>query len=330
MAREHLSDRSVSVILQGTLRLDQPGIAQRALQSIRDTLPEAQIIVSHPDDEDPQGLIADRIANYEDPGADLCFCGKTEMNLSRQIVSMKAGLTLAERDFVLKFRPEFELTGARFVRSDPLGKIRVSNAFTHSVNKDLRYMHVSDVIQFGAFERILNFWSTETSREKIWRCSPSKDGAREGRGNGCAKLRPEQFLTLEYAEKNSNLDFNSLSGINVSFTNYKKTHSFVSTYFEIVPLTEAEIDGPRRFVDVSTQARYETSWQLKGPSIIHWLGSLVSWILSTEGMLITLRSIVRKMFPFLEERLSRALMVARRNKSVLKITLQALASKIQK
>jgi hypothetical protein len=165
MVRKALAGSGISVLLQGTLRLDQAGVAQNAIKSVRNVLPSAEIVISHPEHENPRGLEGDKFVSYADPGPDICFCGNSEMNLSRQIVSMKTGLEVIDRPFVLKFRPEFALDGNGFVSEDSLGKIRVTNAFTHNLNKDLRYMHVSDVIQFGALGRMLDF-CPQTSRTR--------------------------------------------------------------------------------------------------------------------------------------------------------------------
>jgi hypothetical protein len=316
MARKALAGSGISVLLQGTLRLDQAGIAQNASKSIRNVLPNAEIVISHPEHENPRDLEGDKFVSYADPGPDICFCGNSEMNLSRQIVSMKTGLEVIDRPFVLKFRPEFALDGNGFVRGDPLCKIRVTNAFTHNLNKDLRYMHVSDVIQFGALERMLDFWSTDFSKERIWACGPGQNSRRNG--SGCSIMRPEQFLTLEYAKRNSTLDFSSLSAMNTSYTLYLKSYSFISSYFEVVPMQESQIDGPNRFAAISTHSRYDTSWQTKNPNFVRWLGSLIHWLMSSEGALITIRAGIRRTFPALEGALSRALSSIRKAKARLK------------
>jgi hypothetical protein len=318
MAPKALAGAGISVLLQGTLRLDQAGIAHNAIKSVRNVLPNAEIVISHPEKEDPRGLEGDKFVSYADPGPDICFCGKSEMNLSRQIVSMKTGLEAIDRPFVLKFRPEFLLSGNGFVSGDSLGKIRVTNAFTHNLNKDLRYMHVSDVIQFGELGRMLDFWSTDFSKEMIWECDPGQIATPTAFGSGCSILRPEQFLTLEYAKRNSTLDFSSLSAMNTSYSLYLKNHSFITSYFEVIAMTESQIDGPNRFAVVSTHSRFDTSWQDKNPNFVRWLGSLIFWFMSSEGALTTIRAGIRKTFPALEAGLSRNLSSIRKAKARLK------------
>lgn len=318
MVREALAGTGISVLLQGTLRLDQAGVAHNAIKSVRNVLPNAEIVISHPEHEDPRGLDGDKFVSYADPGPDICFCGKSEMNLSRQIVSVKTGLEVIDRPLVLKFRPEFTLSGNGFVSGDSLGKIRVTNAFTHNLNKDLRYMHVSDVIQFGELGRIMDFWSTDFSKERIWACDPGQNATPRVNGSGCSNMRPEQFLTLEYAKKNSTLDFSTLSAMNTSYSLYRKSHSFITSYFEVIPMTESQIDGPNRFAAVSTHSRYDTSWQTKSPNFARWLGSLIHWLMSSEGALITVRAGIRRTFPALEAGLSRNLSTIRKAKARLK------------
>lgn len=307
MAPKTLKAQDISVILQGTLRKDQPGIAQRALHSIHDVLPDAQIIVSHPNHEDSQGLQASKFVTYVDPGPDLCFCGKSEMNLSRQILSMKTGLSAVDRTHVLKFRPEFELLGTEFLRVGTSKKIRVTNAFTHNPNRDLRYMHVSDIIQFGTFEKMYDFWFTEVSKRQIWSCDPSLIGKRNATSSGCSLMRPEQFLTLEYAKQVSNRDFSSLKPVNMSYSLYKECFSFLVDSFEVIPFKESQIHGPSRFSVVSEQSRYNTSWQSRNPSLTQWLLSFWYWIMSAEGLLISLRATIRKTIPSFEPALARIL-----------------------
>ncbi len=315
MVLEKIADKNISVLLQGTLRLDQIGIADKAIRSIRNILPNAEIVLSHPEHEDPRGLVVDKIVSYKDPGPDICFCGKSEMNLSRPIVSMQAGLAAIDRAFVLKFRPEFELTGNRFVNLESFHKIRVTNAFTHNLNRDLRYLHASDVIQFGKYERLHEFWSIKFLEDDIWACAPNRHGAPNVYGNGCSLLRPEQFLTFEYAKKCSGLDFSDLSAVNVSYPLYRKSHSFMTHAFEVVPMTKSQIDGPSRFTVVSERSRYRASWQTKNPNVARWIGSLIFWWTSSEGALISLRAVIRRTIPALEGTLANFLSSTRKVKA---------------
>ncbi len=313
--REKIADKSIAVLLQGTLRLDQTGIADRAIRSIRDVLPNAEIVVSHPDHEDPRGLEADKFVGYPDPGPDICFCGKSEMNLSRPILSMQMGLDTIDREFVLKFRPEFQLNGSEFVNWAPLNRIRVTNAFTHNLNEDPRYLHASDVIQFGALEQMREFWSHQFLREELWVCAPNRIERPTVASDGCSLLRPEQLLTREYAKKRSPLDFSELSAVNISYPLYRNSHIFMTEAFEVVPMIASGIDGPSRFKDVSQRSRYDTSWQAKKPSVLRWIGSLILWWTSSEGALITLRAAIRKTIPSLEDTLSRVLSSIRKVKA---------------
>jgi hypothetical protein len=311
MGRSSSSGEDIAVVLQGTLRKDQPGIAKNALESIRRFLPESQIIVSYPEHEDPEGLQASKFVTYVDPGPDLCFCGKSQMNLSRQIVSMKTGLELVDRSFVLKFRPEFELIGSEFVKEGPKGKIRVTNAFTHNIQRDLRYLHVSEVLQFASLEVLLSFWSTSFNRDKIWACGPSLRDSQNSTRSGCSLLRPEQFLTLEYTQRVSRESFSKINAVNTSYPLYLQCSSFLKANFEVMTMAESQIRGPSRFELVSQQSRYSTSWQGQNASFLRWLGSLIFWIFSLEGGLISIRALVRTTLPNVEDFLSRGLLYAR-------------------
>jgi hypothetical protein len=307
MGRSSSSGEDIAVVLQGTLRNDQPGIAQNALESIRRFLPESQIIVSYPEHDNPEGLLANKFVTYVDPGPDVCFCGKSQMNLSRQIMSMKTGLESVDRSFVLKFRPEFELIGSEFVEERPNGKIRVTNAFTHNIQRDLRYLHVSEVIQFASLDVLLNFWTTSFNSDKIWACGPIRKNSQYSTRSGCSLLRPEQFLTLEYAERVSRESFSSLKAVNTSYSLYSQCSSFLEANFDVMTMTESQIRGPSRFELVSQHSRYSTSWQGQNASILRWLGSLIFWIFSMEGALISIRALVRKTLPSVEDFLSRGL-----------------------
>ncbi len=96
-----INNADISVVVQGPVqaRDDRPmdeGITYRSLQSIRQYLPGAHIILSTWPDQNLQGLDYDELVICEDPGPNiyryLADGTPGKLNNNRQIVSSREGL----------------------------------------------------------------------------------------------------------------------------------------------------------------------------------------------------------------------------------------------
>jgi hypothetical protein len=159
----------ISVVIQGPLFRDHADgdLALRCVRSVREHLPDAEIIVSTWESEDASGLDADRVIFSNDPGP-TCYT-----NLARQIVSTGAGIAVADRPFVLKLRADLSLTGAAITEADEIEdnpairrfspgasrhRITTTNLFVRNPVLCGALFHPSDLVMFGPRSSLRNFW----------------------------------------------------------------------------------------------------------------------------------------------------------------------------
>lgn len=196
-----VADDDISVVVQGPLLADQPEGIARCLQSIRDVLPAAEIIVSTWTGEPTGSLSGDcRIVTSADPG---CFWETPERpyNLNRLQTSTLAGLRRATRPYCLKFRADCALLDRRFMT---IAQARPHSLLSRPVNLTNLYVrnperfpflfYVSDTVQFGATADLLDFWTGEpfTTHEVL--LDPQHNAGLLSN----VRLFPEQALTLRW------------------------------------------------------------------------------------------------------------------------------------
>lgn len=110
-----INSKDISVVVQGPIRTD---ITSKCIKSIRQFLPDSEIILSTWKNEDISQLDYDKLVLCDDPGATLlCVKHKKQIynNMNRQLVTVKEGLKLANRKCILKFRTDLVLTSANFL-----------------------------------------------------------------------------------------------------------------------------------------------------------------------------------------------------------------------
>ena len=109
-----LSDKDLSVVVQGAIG---PG-TKETLRSIRHILPQAEIVLSTWEGSDTDGLDYDLLVKSEDPGPDGLirrYPHKQIHNVSRKIVSTRAGVDASTRFFCLKIRSDMQILSDGFI-----------------------------------------------------------------------------------------------------------------------------------------------------------------------------------------------------------------------
>lgn len=115
-ARKSVAPKDVSVVVQGAIGAG--GATARCLESVRRTLPTAEIILSTYAGSDTSGLEFDVLVESDDPGA-IAFTrtDPTQLNnVNRQIVTTRAGLAQATRPYALKLRNDLQMGGDGLLR----------------------------------------------------------------------------------------------------------------------------------------------------------------------------------------------------------------------
>lgn len=178
MVKKNHSD--ITVVVQGPVqsldgRGQDAGITHQCLNSIRQHLPGAKIILSTWDKQDLSGLDYDELYINDDPGTNVREYkrdGKpVEMNNNRQIASSLGGLKRVKTKYALKLRSDNYLTGNQFVALQQQYVMRsgscffltervvVINTFTRQYHSGKRVaFHASDFFHFGLTEDVLRIW----------------------------------------------------------------------------------------------------------------------------------------------------------------------------
>lgn len=110
-----IKSKDISVVVQGAIN---PTETPKTLKSIREYLPDAQIILSTWEGADVNGLDYDILIENKDPGTVLLISRKNKKiynNVNRQLLSIQEGLKKVERKYTLKFRSDLILENANFL-----------------------------------------------------------------------------------------------------------------------------------------------------------------------------------------------------------------------
>ncbi len=172
--------KDISVVVQGPVqayhgRAQETGITHKCLQSIREHLPGATIILSTWAGQNCEGLEPDLLLLNEDPGPTISSYdaqGKPGyLNFNRQLVSSAAGLREVKTPYAVKLRSDNFLTSSDFVRAqqaypqrclaDSLFQERVvvnTSYFRRYCDGQKVVMLPSDFFHFGRTMDLLAIW----------------------------------------------------------------------------------------------------------------------------------------------------------------------------
>lgn len=234
-----IESEDISVIVQGAIN----EYTESSLLSIRSSFPNAQIILSTWKGSDVVALTYDEIIFSEDPGGFIIddVSGMIS-NINRQIVSTKAGLTIANRKYCLKTRTDIIWKNGEFleyfgiyddkVKSEHFqNRLLICNYYTRNPRVLPIPFHTSDWILFGAAEDINLFYDIECQIKEEMRWFETHK--REEKGfytNLLARYVPEQYLCLNFVKKFYDVNcwcFYDASEENISITEEILAKDFV-------------------------------------------------------------------------------------------------------
>ena len=253
-----ISSEEFSVVIQGPIHgkpLDPEGlqVTQRAIDSVRNNLPNSEIIISTWNDNLTDHLVRyDLLVKSEDPGAITYNDGNYKdkfHNLNRQIVSTKNALEKASRKYAIKMRTDSHLINTNFISY--IGKyssrhekynlfqerVLIPTVYTRNPRRIPILFHVSDLFQVGLLNDLKQLWDIPLAPE------PETTRYLEG------KLRP---LIDPYPEDNYLMRYASEQYIWIAFCKKKDIYFPLSYYGEInlFKLTDSEISVINNFVFV--------------------------------------------------------------------------------
>lgn len=153
----------VSVVVSGPIlgtERNPKEYTERACLSVRQFLPNAELILSTWENEDVEGIEYDKLILSHDPGPNIG-------NVNRQICSRKAGIMGANRKYVLAIRSESEIKRLDFMEYlDMFNNHKEEFCFlNHRIVIPATYpacrgelFHIGDWYFFGHKEDLLSFW----------------------------------------------------------------------------------------------------------------------------------------------------------------------------
>lgn len=165
-----------SVVIQGKV-FGKPGegrseqLTMQCISSVRNHLPECQIILSTWEGTDVSHLEVDQVIFSEDPGAveftDV-YPGYLNNN-NRQILSTYSGLKAASRKYAIKMRGDCLLTSTDFVKylkAYPRSyrfkffrqRVVIPTLYSRNPRRIAMLFHPSDIFQVGLLADLLDLW----------------------------------------------------------------------------------------------------------------------------------------------------------------------------
>ena len=225
-----MTSKDISVIVQGPI-FGKPGedydkqITLHCLESIKQVLPESEIILSTWKGSDCSHLFYDTLILSDDPGA-ISYNDYELKNLlnntNRQIVSTYNGIKEASRKYAIKIRGDFKLENASFLfLMNKFTKVNKYRFFKHRIivptivsrdpEKFPLLFHMSDLFQVGYTEDLLDLWDIplqpepQTTRAFPYNTSFINNPFKVNYWN--MQFTPEQYIWHAFAKKRGlNLD----------------------------------------------------------------------------------------------------------------------------
>jgi hypothetical protein len=167
---------SISVVVQGKV-FGEPGdsyenqLTMQCLESIRNFMPKAEIILSTWVGTDVSHLDFDQVIYNEDPGAVAYsdFEPNYLNNNNRQIVSTINGLKAAGNRYAIKMRGDCKFNDTDFtnyLKEYPRGekyaffksRIVIPIKYSRNPRRIAQLIHPSDIFQVGLLEDLINLW----------------------------------------------------------------------------------------------------------------------------------------------------------------------------
>ena len=253
-----IQSREISVVIQGAIGPETTILTR----SIRQYLPDAEIVVSTWEGSDVSTLDYDRLVLNEDPGAISASTNeKRAFNLNRQIVSSSNGVKEASRPYVLKCRSDMELLGDGFLtfwdmypKRDAAyefasHKLLIPSLYTikgEEVGGKLHPSpyHTSDWYVFGRQEDVLEFVSPPLVDDEFstyFAVHPKpRDYAILWLNERYWKFSPEQYFGVMYAKKFlKNLDFPNV--LEFDHVDFEQAERFMVNNFTVVEPMEFQM-----------------------------------------------------------------------------------------
>ncbi len=282
LENDKIKSVDLSVVVQGAIDKE---ITLECLKSIRNFLPDAEIILSTWQGSDVKGLDYDILVLNKDPGAiKTDLVNNVTNNQNRQLVSTREGIKKASRKYILKLRTDFVLHSAKFLEywNKFLSRHETYNIFRHKIiassvfsriasdfNHRPVLFHPSDFFLLGLADDLKDYFdsirlATDDELGNWQYLYPNKIPYPEAH----YRYAPEQFFLLSYAKQFFDIKFEDWTDWNQEnielsknilynnfiFLDYKQSGIFSEKF-------AYELENPDKIYGLISFDKYENIYQ---------------------------------------------------------------------
>ena len=282
LENDKIKSVDLSVVVQGAIDKE---ITLECLKSIRNFLPDAEIILSTWQGSDVKGLDYDILVLNKDPGAiKTDLVNNVTNNQNRQLVSTREGIKKASRKYILKLRTDFVLHSAKFLEywNKFLSRHETYNIFRHKIiassvfsriasdfNQRPILFHPSDFFLLGLADDLKDYFdsirlATDDELGNWQYLYPNKIPYPEAH----YRYAPEQFFLLFYAKQFFDIKFEDWTDWNQEnielsknilynnfiFLDYKQSGIFSEKF-------AYELENPDKIYGLISFDKYENIYQ---------------------------------------------------------------------
>ena len=274
-----ITSEKISVVIQGPVyREPRPlslggCVTSECLKSIRENLPNAEIIISTWKNSDIDGLDYDILIENNDPGA-IKYSDGIDFyynNINRQIVSTLQGLKKCTRTYAIKLRSDTMITGTGFANYYTQYPCRMNDfkyfkgriiipCISRSPLKGMAviFFHPTDYFMFGLTEDLLDLWDIPLQSSTLitkWLNYQSQLSfinkvflqiyKLRDPSNYYSRITAEQYIWISYLNKKGYLiDMNR--NIDINFQQYIASEYSIINNFLMIRSDKLGIKPPER------------------------------------------------------------------------------------
>jgi hypothetical protein len=263
---ELIDSSRISVVIQGLTHYvqgDENCIFYKCINSIRKHLPHAEIILSTWKNQSCDESVIDKALYNDEPESIMSDQVETyRWNYNKMVVSTKNGIMASSREYVLKFRIDLSLLGQNFFKITEKNNIpkklnefkifqtpiNVSSIFTLSPYCYNHFLFsLSDIVQFGKKENLLDLWSRDLLDESTIKHPVKNWYLINDFSHFGIKMIPEQALMigwLNFYGHKINLPY----ATHVTKKNLYLSELSLSLNFNLINWDQSDILYPERFL----------------------------------------------------------------------------------
>lgn len=272
-----MENTDITVVVQGPVqslpeRLQDEGITQRCLKSVRSYLPGARIVLSTWADQDLDGLEFEELVVNEDPGPNIIGYDRNgeprKENTNRQIVSTMGGLRRVSTKYAMKLRADNFLTGAGFKelqqrypeRCEEQRILKERVVITNTLMRRYYRGHrvaffLSDFFNFGLTEDVTNIWDLPLLDDFPF--DPDLKGAMQHRGAPAPTTDVDQVLAELFIDKHREEPLNLRDVFDTSGSKLRQSDVFFANNFVVATPDEIGFGLPLKFTQ-GRQAKFSS------------------------------------------------------------------------